>query len=129
MYLYSSRRILNLVLRPDVNERNEVIFMKVQILLAPATVALFGIGMLIPGVATAHNAGHVDLPNGGCVNVGAGNEVLLPETAQAPQNSGHLDLIPGPGDQFGSRYAAVQGDSRVDPAHSEGCLLTGNRAF
>lgn len=71
--------------------------------------------LILPIPASAHNAGHVILPSGDCVNVG-GNSVQLPETAHAPTTpKGELDLIPGPGDQFGARFAAEQGQSRVLP--------------
>lgn len=59
--------------------------------------------------ALAHNAGWVLLPNGECVNVGSGF------------HNSHVDLIEGPGDQYGTRYAAVQGNSRVSvPATNPG---------
>lgn len=63
-------------------------------------------------VAWAHNAGHVHVPSGECINVGAGNEVILP-------NGEKLDLIPGEGDQFGARYAAEQGKTPVYPRHCD----------
>ncbi|MEX0784253.1 MAG: hypothetical protein WD557_16555 [Dehalococcoidia bacterium] len=73
---------------------------------------------LLGGTAVqAHNAGHVILPSGECINVGGNNTVSLPETAAANTNvAGELDLIPGtPGDEFGARFAAEQGDSAVLP--------------
>ena len=73
----------------------------------------------VPGPAEAHNAGHIILPSGECLNVGAGNSVLLPPSAQANTNgNGELDLKPGTsGDEFGARWAAEQGNSRMLPGH------------
>ena len=76
-----------------------------------ATAALF------PIPASAHNAGHVNLPSGECLNVGSNKSVLLPGSAQAHTNAaGERDLIPGTsGDEIGARFAAEQGNSRVLP--------------
>jgi hypothetical protein len=65
--------------------------------------------------ASAHNAGYVITGNGTCQEVGSGKEApLVPE--QNPNRNaatGQLDLIPGPGDQYGARFAADQGNSAV----------------
>ena len=64
------------------------------------------------GLATAHNAAHLYLPDGTCVDVGsnrdapivgAGNPNQSPGSNNLP---GQLDLIPGNGDQYGARWAA-----------------------
>jgi hypothetical protein len=80
------------------NMARALLFMALLILLAFAATA-----------ALAHNAGWVLLPNGECVNVGSGF------------HNSHVDLIEGPGDQYGTRYAAEQGNSRVSvPATNPG---------
>jgi hypothetical protein len=73
-------------------------------------IAVVAVLALSSSVALAHNAGHVILPSGECVNVGSQKEAPLvgPDKQQ-------LDLIPGPGDQYGARYAADQGNSKVLP--------------
>ena len=72
---------------------------------------------ILPISASAHNAGHIILPSGECLNVGGNNSVSLPDSAQAYTNAnGERDLIPGtPGDEIGARFAAEQGNSRVLP--------------
>ena len=72
---------------------------------------------LFPVSASAHNAGHVILPSGECLNVGSNKSVVLPASAAAYTNgSGERDLIPGTtGDEIGARFAAEQGNSRVLP--------------
>jgi hypothetical protein len=64
------------------------------------------------GLAAAHNAAHLFLPNGTCREVGsnrdapivgAGNPNQSPGSNNLP---GQLDRIPGNGDQYGARYAA-----------------------
>ena len=73
------------------------------------------VSLMPVGAALAHNAGHIVI-DGQCHNVGslkdapvvgAGNPNQLP--------NGQLDLIPGPGDQYGARFAADQGASAVLP--------------
>ena len=60
--------------------------------------------------ASGHNAAHFFLPSGECHEVGSNKEApLVPE--QNPNRNaatGQLDLVPGPGDQYGARYAANQ---------------------
>ena len=64
------------------------------------------------GIAGAHNAAHLFLPDGSCHDVGsnkdapivgAGNPNQSPGSNNPP---GQLDLIPGNGDQYGARWAA-----------------------
>jgi hypothetical protein len=83
---------------------------KFALLAVPFAAAAFGVGP-----AQAHNAGYVITGNGSCQEVGSNKEApLVPE--QNPNrnaSTGQLDLIPGPGDQYGARYAADQGNSAV----------------
>lgn len=62
--------------------------------------------------ASAHNAAHVNLPTGTCIDVGSFKSVVLPAGAQAgsivEDGEKHLDLIAGSGDQYGARWAADQ---------------------
>ena len=71
---------------------------------------------LIGGVALAHNAGHIHLPSGECQDVGSGKHAHNPE---------QQDKIPGPGDQYGARYAAEQGNTPIFARH---CNETGAHA-
>lgn len=61
------------------------------------------VALTVGGSASAHNAAHLYLPDGRCVTVGSDREAPLvgPDRVQ-------LDLIPGPGDQYGARFAAVR---------------------
>jgi hypothetical protein len=79
-----------------------------------AAVALIAGTSFHAGVAAAHNAAHLILPNGTCRDVGsnkdapfvgAGNPNQSPGSNNPP---GQLDLVPGDGDQYGARYAANQ---------------------
>ena len=69
--------------------------------------------------AAAHNAGCVETGNGKVVTVGSGKTGPLvsennPHYHAAPDSDeGRLDLQPGPGDQYGARFAADQGSSAV----------------
>lgn len=69
--------------------------------------------------AAGHNSGCVETGNGGWVSVGSGKSApLVPEqnpnrNELAGPDYGRLDLQPGPGDQYGARYAADQGGSAV----------------
>ena len=84
-----------------------------------ALVLAIASSLLIVGVVFAHNAGHIFLSDGTCVNVGSSKE--SPDVSDSNPNlntttdPGQLDLIPGPGDQYGARFAADQGNSRVLP--------------
>jgi hypothetical protein len=73
-------------------------------LVVAATLVLSG------SVALAHNAGHIHLPNGECVDVGSGKHAHNPE---------EQDKIPGPGDQYGARWAAEQGNTPIWPRHCD----------
>jgi hypothetical protein len=64
------------------------------------------------GLAGAHNAAHVFLPDGTCLEVGSNRDAPVVGAANPNQSPGsnnlpgQLDLIPGNGDQYGARYAA-----------------------
>ena len=78
---------------------------------------------ILASTAGAHNAGHVILHDGTCIDVGSGN----PGPFVSPNNPhintttdpGRLDLEPGNGDQYGARFAADQGQSAVLPRFCE----------
>jgi len=65
--------------------------------------------------AAAHNAGYVMTGNGSCQEVGSNKEgpVVPDSNPNRNASTGQLDLIAGPGDQYGARYAAEQGNSAV----------------
>lgn len=68
-----------------------------------------GVGVTVAALlsfpfALAHNAGHIHRPNGECVDVGSGRHAHNPEKQ---------DKIPGPGDQYGARWAAEQRDAHL----------------
>src|SRR5512146_639546 len=77
---------------------------------------------------SAHNAGHVILPDGSCVDVGSGKNAPYVSPSNPNVNTttdpGRLDLEPGSGDQYGARFAADQGDSAVLPKFCEEVGLT-----
>jgi hypothetical protein len=83
-------------------------------LLAAAVAAL---AAAAPG--SAHNAGHVILSDGRCIDVGSGLNAPYVSTSNPHVNTttdpGRLDLEPGSGDQYGARFAADQGQSAVLP--------------
>lgn len=58
-------------------------------------------------IVMAHNAGHIHLGNGTCVDVGSGKHHPI------------VDLIPGPGDQYGTRFAAEMGNTPIWPRHCD----------
>ena len=75
---------------------------------------------LTAGPAAAHNAGCVQTGNGEWVFVGSNNSGPFvpdqnPNRNELPGTDfGRLDLQPGPGDQYGARHAADQGNSAVE---------------
>lgn len=93
--------------------------------LAGAAAAL---ALLAAAPAGAHNAGCVQTGNGKWVFVGSNKEApLVPE--QNPNRNagtGQLDLQPGPGDQYGARFAVDQGNSAVQ--HPRNCTPPEPRA-
>jgi hypothetical protein len=98
-------------------------------MLAGAAAAL---ALLAAAPAGAHNAGCVQTGNGKWVFVGSNkNGPFVPE--QNPNRNttpgsdfGRLDLEPGPGDQYGARFAADQGNSAVE--HPRNCTPPEPRA-
>ena len=78
--------------------------------------------------ATAHNAGCVQTGNGSWVFVGSNKSApFVPE--QNPHHHvandadhGRLDLQEGPGDQYGARFAADQGNSAVERPLATRCV-------
>ena len=90
---------------------------------AVATLAgVIGVQLVAAGPAFAHNAGHIDFPDGTCLNVGSGktapyvgenNPHYHDAVSLTDPDVGRLDLIPGGGDQYGARFAATRGNSRV----------------
>lgn len=78
---------------------------------------LVAVALALPAPVSAHNAAHKFKPSGECLSVAAGNTVQLPPTANAPQNNGELDLIPGSGDQFGARFAVTRGNTPLLAGH------------
>ena len=75
------------------------------------TISALAVVGLAPGLASAHNAAHFFLPDGTCVNVGSNREAPIvgagnPNQSPGFNPEGQLDLIPGPGDQYGARFAA-----------------------
>lgn len=69
--------------------------------------------------AMAHNAGCIITGNGGVVAVGSTKSgPFVPQDnpnyhTAADVDEGRLDLVDGPGDQYGARFAADQGNSAV----------------
>ncbi len=61
-------------------------------------------------VVLAHNAGHIHLPNGECVDVGSGNHAPTDNQDKDPNQRG---------DQYGARYAADQGNTPIYPRHCD----------
>jgi hypothetical protein len=77
---------------------------------------------LVAGVgapsALGHNAGHIILPDGSCLEVGSNKDApIVAEPAPGDLATGQLDLIPGPGDQYGARFAADQGNTPILPGN------------
>jgi hypothetical protein len=74
-----------------------------------AVAVIVALQLLGSSITLAHNAGHFFL-KGRCITLGS----LKPGPFVGP-NKEQLDLIEGPGDQFGVRYAADQGLTPVLP--------------
>ncbi len=84
--------------------------------------------------ATAHNAGCVQTGNGKWVFVGSNkpgpyvseqnphyHEATPTNPNPDPRDVGRLDLQEGPGDQYGARFAADQGNSAVERPSPSRC--------
>ncbi|HWJ45383.1 MAG TPA: hypothetical protein VNR63_08340 [Gaiellaceae bacterium] len=97
------------------------------------TIALAALaaGLVAAAPVSAHNAGHIILPDGTCVDVGSGKDApMVPEqnpNRNASNEPGRLDLEPGPGDQYGARFAADQGKTPILPKWCEEVGLTPGR--
>jgi hypothetical protein len=88
-----------------------------------ALVLAIASSLLLTGIASAHNAGHIILPDGTCLEVGSIKE--SPKVSESNPHriliisdggpEWHLDLIDGSGDQYGARYAAEQGNTPILP--------------
>jgi hypothetical protein len=95
---------------------------RIRLVVAVAATALVAVSP-----AWSHNAGHVFTGDGSCLNVGSFKDgPVVPE--QNPNRNtipgddfGRLDLIPGPGDQYGARYAADQGNAAPNGVWPAGC--------
>src|SRR4051794_36133209 len=78
---------------------------------------------VVTATAGAHNAGHVILGDGTCIDVGSGKDAPFVSPNNPHVNTttdpGRLDLEPGNGDQYGARFAADQGQSAVLPRWCE----------
>ena len=80
--------------------------MKKRLSIAAAVGGLAALS-LMAGPAGAHNAAHFYLPDGTCHEVGSNLSAPFVGAGNPNQNSaGQLDMIPGPGDQYGARWAA-----------------------
>jgi hypothetical protein len=66
------------------------------------------LALMLTPTAPAHNRAHIILPNGTCMIVGSEKSVTLPDGTL-------LDLRPEttPADEFGTAFAADEGNSRL----------------
>ena len=70
--------------------------------------------IIMPVIATAHNVGHLTLPDGTCHQVGSGREAPLvgPDRTQ-------LDLVPAtpnpPRDEYGVSFVGYGGQTSISP--------------
>ena len=76
--------------------------------IAFAVAAAFAGALIAPAATSAHNAGHLHLSNGRCQDVGSG------------KHHDHADKYPDtPGDEYGTRWAADQGNTPIFPRHCD----------
>jgi hypothetical protein len=97
-----------------------------------ATTITLAAAAIFASTAAAHNAGHLLLPDGTCINVGSGQDAPYISANNPHLNTstdpGRLDLEPGPGDQYGARFAADQGQTPIQPRWCEEVgLVSANR--
>ena len=91
-------------------------------------IALIGALAIGAPPASAHNAGCVQTGNGEWVFVGSNKSAPFvpeqnPHHHDAPDaDQGRLDLQEGPGDQYGARFAADQGNSAVELPLQSRCV-------
>ena len=73
------------------------------------TAAGMVVALAIAPTAAAHNRAHIILPSGECIIVGSEKSVTLPDGTM-------LDLRPEtvPADEFGTAFAAEEGNSRLE---------------
>jgi hypothetical protein len=82
-----------------------------RLLVGVALAALLALAGIVTTPALAHNAGHLETPNGKCLHVGAGNEARNQQQDKYPET-------PYPErDEFGARWAADQGKTPIEPGH------------
>ena len=84
--------------------------MKKELTMAGAVALAVAAAQLATGsVASAHNRGQIELPNGRCIVIGSEKSVRLPDGTL-------LDLRPWttPQDEIGAAFAAFQGNSKVE---------------
>ena len=76
--------------------------------LVKGAVAIAALAVMLVPAAQAHNRAHVILPSGACIVVGSEKSVTLPDGTL-------LDLRPEttPADEFGTAFAADEGNSRL----------------
>jgi hypothetical protein len=83
--------------------------MRIKLCIAAVTSVL-----ALPGVASAHNLGHVFLPDGTCLEVGSAREAPL-----VGQDRTQLDLVPGtanpPRDEYGTSFVGYWGNTPILP--------------
>ena len=75
--------------------------------------------LALPALATAHNAGHLFLPDGTCQEVGSFREAPL-----VGQDQTQLDLVPQtplPRDEYGVSFVGFHGNT---PIHPGACPVT-----
>ena len=77
--------------------------------LARAALAAIALAVTLAPAAFGHNRAHIMLPSGECIVIGSEKSVTLPDGTL-------LDLRPEttPADEFGTAFAADQGNSRVE---------------
>jgi hypothetical protein len=94
--------------------------MRITFVSVAAGIAICG-GLWGAVPVSAHNAGNIVFPDGNCLDVGSGNSGPFVAESNPHYHEGsdvdqdRLDLIDGPGDQYGARFAATRGNSRVLP--------------
>ena len=73
-----------------------------------AVLLVLATALMLAATASAHNRAHVILPDGRCIVVGSEKSVTLPDGTL-------LDLRPEtqPADEFGTAFAADEGNSRL----------------
>jgi len=99
--------------------------MSKRTILAVAIGALAVVGLPC-GLASAHNAACVVLPDGTGIDVGSNRDAPIVGRGAPQLPNGQLDLIPGSGDQYGARYAAEHPAPHGDGLAGSPSLIPGN---